>query len=88
MDSKLIIRNLVEARLNEGVGPPTKEHAIKLVRNLLLHRRNNNLKGEQRAHEKLAAWSQHHNIDMENTIKGVTDHLKKNSVAAIMGGEV
>jgi hypothetical protein len=71
----------------EAIGPPTKAHAIKLVKNLLTHRRNGNVKGEQDAHEKLVAWSQKHNINMDNTIKGATTHLG-HSVAALMGGIV
>jgi hypothetical protein len=83
-----IVRGLVENRLSdydEAIGPPTKAHAIKLVTNPLYARRNRNIKQEQHHYDKLRAWSQHHNIDMENTINGVQKHLRS-SVAAGMQG--
>lgn len=64
-----------------------RAQAVALVRNLLQARRNGNLRREQAAHVKLAAFCQRHSCDMQEVIDGATRELKK-SIAAAMGGIV
>jgi hypothetical protein len=64
-----------------------RAQAVKLVSNLLLARRNGNLRREQAAHVKLATFCERHGCGLQETIDGATRELKK-SIAAAMGGLV
>lgn len=56
---------------------PTKAQAIKLVSNLLMARRNANMKAEQRAYDALRNWCVKFNVNMENTIQGAKRELQQ-----------
>jgi len=62
-----------------------QKQAIALVKNLLLGRRNNNVRQEQIAYDKLVKWCEKNNLDMENVITGATRALQ-GSISASMGG--
>ena len=64
----------------------TKQQAIRLVKNLLIARRNQRLAAEESAHRKLVSFCQQHNCDFEETLAGATQWLKRNSIAAAMNG--
>jgi len=59
--------------------------AIKLVRNILIARRNSNVKAEQLAHEVFTDFCEDHNLDFDTTFNGAQSVLKK-SIANNMNG--
>lgn len=61
--------------------------AIKLTGNLLMARRNANIRAEQKAYDAIRAFCNTNNLDMTNVINGATKKLQ-GSVAAIMNSIV
>jgi hypothetical protein len=76
-----------ETKKKSSAKGPSKEEARRLVKNLLMAKRNGHIKSEQAAHEKLRDWCTKHNVNMENAIKGVGRELE-HSPAAIMNSIV
>jgi hypothetical protein len=51
--------------------------AVRMVKALLIARRNNNVKQEQHAYEKLWQWTQKKGYDFTEVYEGTVRHLKK-----------
>ncbi len=64
-----------------------QEKAVRLVKNILQARRNQNLKAETTAHRKLVDWCQEENFDFDHVYDGAVRRLKT-SIAAMMNGLV
>jgi 2-hydroxy-3-keto-5-methylthiopentenyl-1-phosphate phosphatase len=62
-----------------------KKQAIKLVKEVLIHRRNNHIKQEQKAHEKLLQFCEKHNLEFNNVFEGARKEIRK-SIANQMNG--
>jgi hypothetical protein len=65
-----------------------KNTAIRLVKDLLIARRNGNIAREQVAYDKLYTFCVKHNFDFSTLIEDVSRYLKRTSIAANMGGLV
>lgn len=59
-----------------------KTKAIALTKTLLFARRNNDLKAEQKAHQKLLAFCDKNNLNFENVLAGATKHI----ISTVSGG--
>jgi hypothetical protein len=62
-----------------------KIQAIKLVKEILIHRRNNHVKKEQIAHEKLLQFCEKNNLDFKNVFTGARKKIQKSIANQING---
>lgn len=64
-----------------------KKKIINIVENILLARRNGNIKREQHYYNLFMEFCEKHNINQENAFEGAKNHLKTR-IAPIMNGLV
>jgi hypothetical protein len=65
-----------------------KKKIIKMVEDMLLHRRNGHINKEQASYGRLYSFCEKHNINFNDAVDGATRYLKTQKIAPMMNGLV